>query len=78
MGEQEITQFSSALAVDRQVRVSRQNQGLNALLFLYRYVLDLNLGWIDNVVRAKRPQRLPIVLRKHEVKALLDALVGED
>jgi integron integrase len=76
MGEQEIAQFLSALAVDRQVSASTQNQALNAVLFLYRQVLDLNPGWIDNVVRAKRPQRLPVVLRKHEVKALLDALEG--
>ena len=55
MGEHEISQFLSALAVDRQVSASTQNQALNAVLFLYRHVLDLNPGWIDNVVRAKRP-----------------------
>src|SRR5712692_9005488 len=76
MGEKEIAQFLSALAVDRHVSASTQNQALNALLFLYRHVLDLNPGWIDNVVRAKQPQRLPVVLRKHEVKALLDAMEG--
>jgi integron integrase len=76
MGEHEISQFLSALAVDRHVSASTQNQALNAVLFLYRHVLDLNPGWIDNIVRAKRPQRLPVVLRKHEVKALLDALEG--
>lgn len=76
MGEVEIGQFLSALAVEQHVSASTQNQALNALLFLYRHVLDLNPGWIDNVVRAKRPQRLPVVLRKHEVKALLDALAG--
>jgi integron integrase len=75
-GEKEIAQFLSALAVDRHVSASTQNQALNALLFLYRHVLDLNPGWIDNVVRAKQPHRLPVVLRKHEVKALLDALEG--
>jgi site-specific recombinase XerD len=74
MGEPEIAQFLSALAVDRQVDASTQNQALNAVLFLYRHVLDLNPGWIDNIVRAKRPQRLPVVLRKHEVKTLLDVL----
>ena len=76
MGEQEISQFLSALAVERQVSASTQNQALNALLFLYRHVLDLNPGWIDDVVRAKQPHRLPVVLRKHEVKALLEALEG--
>jgi integron integrase len=76
MGEKEIGQFLSALAVDCQVSAATQNQALNAILFLYRDVLGLNPGWIDNVIRAKRPQRLPVVLRKHEVKALLDALEG--
>jgi site-specific recombinase XerD len=76
MGEQEIAHFLSALATERHVSASTQNQALNALLFLYRHVLDLNPGWIENVVRAKRPRRLPVVLRKHEVKALLDALEG--
>jgi integron integrase len=76
LGEKEIGQFLSALAVERHVSASTQNQALNALLFLYRQVLDLNPGWIDNIVRAKQPQRLPVVLRKHEVKALLDAMEG--
>jgi len=49
---------------------------LSALLFLYRQVLDQNVGWLDDVVRAKRPQRLPVVLTRQEVKALLDALGG--
>lgn len=76
MGETEIGQFLSALAVERQVSAATQNQALNAVLFLYRHVLDVNPGWIANLVRAKRPQRLPVVLRKHEVKAVLDALEG--
>ena len=76
MGEAEIGQFLSMLAVEQQVSASTQNQALNAILFVYRHVLDLNPGWIDNLVRAKRPQRLPVVLRKYEVKALLDALEG--
>jgi len=76
MGEHEITQFLSALAVDGHVSASTQNQALCALLFLYRHVLDQNVGWLDDVVRAKRPQRLPVVLTRHEVKALLGALEG--
>jgi integron integrase len=76
MGAVEIGRFLSALAMEHQVSASTQNQALNAVLFLYRHVLDLNPGWIDNVVRAKQPQRLPVVLRKHEVKALLEALEG--
>jgi integron integrase len=76
MGEREIAQFLTALAVERHVSAATQNQALNALVFLYRQVLQLEVGWIDNVVRAKQPQRLPVVLQKHEVKALLEALEG--
>jgi len=76
MGEDEITRFLSALAVHEQVSASTQNQALCALLFLYRHVLGQHLGWLDDVVRAKRPQRLPVVLTRPEVKALLGALDG--
>jgi len=76
MGGDEITGFLSALAVHQQVSASTQNQALCALLFLYRQVLGQNLGWLEDVVRAKRPQRLPIVLTRSEVKALLGALDG--
>jgi len=76
MGEQEVSHFLSALAVKSRVSASTQNQALCALLFLYRHVLDQNLGWLDDVVRAKRPQRLPVVLARQEVKALLGALDG--
>jgi integron integrase len=76
MGEDEITRFLSALAVHGQVSASTQNQALCALLFLYRQVLGQNFGWLEDVVRAKRPQRLPIVLTRPEVKALLGALEG--
>jgi integrase len=76
MGANEITQFLSALAVQGHVSASTQNQALCGLLFLYRHVLGLKLGWLDDIVRAKRPQRLPIVLTRSEVKALLGALEG--
>ncbi|MBI3247760.1 MAG: phage integrase N-terminal SAM-like domain-containing protein [Deltaproteobacteria bacterium] len=55
MGAAEITRFLSALAIDRHVSTSTQNQALNALLFLYRHVLALEVEWLDNVVRAKQP-----------------------
>ena len=61
MGADEITRFLSALAVHGQVSASTQNQALCALVFLYRHVLGQHLGWLDEVVRAKRPQRLPVV-----------------
>jgi integrase len=76
MGEDESIRFLSALAVHEQVSASTQNQALCALLFLYRYVLDRDVGWLHDVIRAKRPQRLPVVLTRPEVKALLGALEG--
>lgn len=76
MGEQEISLFLSYLAVERKVSASTQNQALSALLFLYKNVLNLKLDWLDDVVRAKRPKRLPVVLTQHEVHALLDKMEG--
>jgi integron integrase len=64
------------LAVHAQVSASTQNQALCALLFLSREVLVQDMGWLDDVVRAKRPRRLPVVLTRHEVNALLSALQG--
>lgn len=60
MGEQEVTAFLSHLAVDRHVSSSTQNQALAAILFLYKEVLKLPLDWMDNIQRAKKPERLPI------------------
>ena len=76
MGAPEITRFLSALAVEGNVAASTQNQALSAILFLYREVLELDLPWLDGVVRAKRPQRLPIVLTRDEVRAVLQPLTG--
>jgi integron integrase len=76
MGQQEIAQFLSALAVEEHVSASTQNQALCALLFLYREVLARDIGWLDDVVRAKRPRRLPVVLTRQETKVLLGALQG--
>ena len=71
MGANEVTQFLTSLAVQRHVAASTQNQALAALLFLYRVVLDQNLPWLDDVVRARRPEHLPIVLTRDEVRAIL-------
>jgi hypothetical protein len=68
MGEDEITRFLSALAVRGQVSASTQNQALWALLLLYRHVLGQNVGWLEDVVRAKRPHRLQVVLTGPESK----------
>jgi integron integrase len=76
MGAEEVRDFLTALAVHREVSASTQNQALAALLFLYREVLRADPGWIDDVVRAKRPQRLPVVLTRSEVIRLLAALDG--
>ena len=78
MGEIEIGKFLSSLATDRHVSASTQNQALNALLFLYREVLEKDIGYVNGVVRAKRPHRLPIVLTRQEVKALLRCLGGAE
>ncbi|HVN87790.1 MAG TPA: integron integrase [Candidatus Binatia bacterium] len=76
MGKLEVERFLTALAVDRHVAASTQNQALGALLFLYREVLERDFGWLDSVVRARRPERLPVVLTRAEVEALLGVLDG--
>jgi len=76
MGAPEITRFLSSMAVDGNVAASTQNQALSALLFLYREVLELDLPWRDGVVRAKRPHRLPVVLTRDEVRAVLQPITG--
>ena len=76
MGATEVERFLSDLAVRGQVAASTQNQALSALLFLYREVLSIDLPWLDNVVRAKQPQRLPTVLSQDEARRLLAAMDG--
>lgn len=76
LGEQEISAFLTHLAVSAKVSASTQNQALSALLFLYRDVLARDLEWLDGVVRAKRPVRLPVVLSRAEAAALLGHLHG--
>lgn len=76
LGEPEITDFLTYLAVKRNVAAATQNQALSALLFLYKKVLMLEIEWIENVVRAKRPSRLPTVLTKNEIMSLLSKLSG--
>jgi integron integrase len=76
MGPSELTSFLSSLATTGRVAASTQNQALSALLFLYREVLELEVPWLDGIVRAKRPQRLPIVLTRQEVLTVLRPLQG--
>jgi integron integrase len=76
MGEREVAAFLSHLAVEGQVASSTQNQALNALVFLYRNVLERPLGECAGIVRAKRPQRVPVVLTPAEVSSILRELKG--
>lgn len=76
MGKEEITAFLTHLAVERDVAASTQNQALSTILFLYKKVLKIEPGWIDELVRAKRPQRLPVVLPRETVLRLLGQLSG--
>ncbi len=76
MGEKEISQFLTDLAVNRKVAASTQNQAFNALLFLYREVLKQEFNLIEDVVRAKKPRRLPVVYSKPEVREILNQLDG--
>ncbi len=76
LGASEVGAFLSGLAVHGRVAASTQNQALAALLFLYRDVLHRDLPWVDNVVRAKAPLRLPVILTPEEVRAILARLTG--
>ena len=72
----EVEAFLSHLATEGRVSASTQNQALAGLLFLYREVLGVKLPWMEGIVRAKRPARLPVVLTEAEVRALLAQLDG--
>ncbi len=76
MGEKEITQFLTFLAVEKHVAASTQNQALSALLFLYKQVLKIELAWLNDVVRAKRPRHLPVVLSRQDVGKLFTHMTG--
>jgi site-specific recombinase XerD len=72
----EVEAFLTHLAMERRVSASTQNQALAAILFLYRQVLELELPWLENVVRARSPTRLPTVLSRTEVATLLSHTEG--
>jgi len=75
-GAEQVTAFLSQLVSERDVSASTQNQALSALLFLYREVLGIDLPWLDDLVRAQRPARLPVVLSRDEVRAVVRAMDG--
>jgi integron integrase len=77
LGAPELEAFLTHLAVDRRVSASTQNQALAALLFLYQRVLEMELPWLKDIVRARRPERLPTVLSRAEVQAVIGRLSGE-
>jgi integron integrase len=76
LGAAEVEAFLTHLAVAGKVAASTQNQAKSALLFLYREVLEAELPWLDNVQQAKAPKRLPVVLTRAEVHAVLSRLHG--
>jgi integron integrase len=77
MGEPEINAFLTHLAVKEKVSASTQNQALSALLFVYRHVLGREIGDLGEVIRARKPTRLPVVMTRKEVKAVLGNLAGD-
>jgi integron integrase len=76
LGVEEIREYLSHLAVEKHVAASTQNIALNALLFLYKQVLAIDLPYIDNIERAKQPERLPVVFTPEEVRRILNQLEG--
>ena len=78
LGATEVEVFLTSLATVGRVAASTQNQALSALLFLYREVLETQLPWMDNIQRAKRSQKLPVVLTSNEVRVLLARMEGLD
>ena len=78
MAETEVNQFLTYLAVKNKVSASTQNQALSALLFLYRYVIERPLGELGTVIRARKSNRLPVVLTREEVRSVLNHLHGTE
>ncbi len=78
MGAPELEQFLNHLAVDKKVAAATQNQALSALVFLYHEVLRKDFEWLDNLERAKKPARLPVVLTEAEVRQVLAHLDGRN
>lgn len=76
MGEAEVTAFLGSLATVGNVSASTQNQALAALLFLYKEVLGIELAWLENIPRARRPRRLPTVLTREEAHSVLAQMTG--
>jgi len=78
LAEPEINAFVTYLAVEERVSASTQTQALSAILFLYRHVLHREVGELSELIRPQTPKRLPVVLSREEVRALLARLEGQD
>ena len=76
LGARDVIRFLEHLATAQRVAASTQNQAFSALLFLYGEVVETKLTGLEKVVRAKRPQRLPVVLSREEVASVLSRLEG--
>jgi len=76
LGAPALEAFLTHLAMEHKVSAATQNQALQALLFLYRLVLSINLPWLENVTRAPKSKHLPVVLTRGEVRSLLTQLAG--
>ena len=76
LDDQAINKYLSYLAVKQKVASSTQNQALCAILFLYKQVLQKDIGYVENIEWAKKSKRLPIVLTRDEVQGLLSHLSG--
>ncbi len=76
MGAVEVTAFLSYLTTERDVAATMQQQALSALLFLYKQVLEIDLPWLDSLVRPKKPARLPTVLNPAEIQKILALMEG--
>ena len=77
MADDEVNAFLTHLAIDLKVSSSSQNQALSALLFLYRHVIGYEIGELGGVIRARKPEHVPVVMTRQEVRALLGELEGE-
>ena len=78
MGKTELEQFLNHLVVNRHLSASSQSQALNALIFMYKHVLETDVGWLDKLARAKRRQTLPTVLSVDEVRSILGNMTGTE
>ena len=76
MEAEEVKQFLNHLAVDKHVSASTQNQALCSILFLYKNVLGKNFGWMEDLVKAKRSKRIPVVFTRSEVREVFKHLDG--